>query len=366
MRIKRVELIEAGLPLVRPFQTSFTRQYDREFLLLKVETDGAIGWGECVAMSQPLYSSEYLVGAKNVIEEFLLPALKDRDFEVEEIPELFKKFLGHPMAKASVEAALLDASLKTKGISFAEYFGASRSKVPCGVSVGISPTIDQLMEEVESYVDAGYKRIKLKIQPGWDIEPVAEFRKRYPNALLQVDANQAYTRDDIDHLTRLDEFDLLLNEQPLAESDLIGHAALAAKSKTPVCLDESIISLASAKDAIEMKATSVINVKPGRVGGYLEAKKIHDWAQSISLPLWCGGMLESGIGRAANVALAALAGFTLPGDTSASDRYYHRDITEPFIMENGELKVPTKPGIGVDIDEDYLNSITYRRSEQLL
>ena len=209
----------------------------------------------------------------------------------------------------------------------------------------------------------GYRRIKLKIQPGWDMEPVGRIRSLYPDIPMQVDANQAYRRDDIEHLLGLDQFNLLLNEQPLHEHDILGHAKLAARAKTPVCLDESIISLETAKDAIELKATTVINIKPMRVGGFIEAKKIHDYCKSIGLDVWCGGMLETGIGRAVNVALAACDGFTLPGDTSASSRYYKRDITEPFVMKNGQLEVPTGPGIGVAVDEEYLASITVKKDE---
>lgn len=366
MKIKRIEFIQAELALVKPFQTSFTRQLNREMLLLKVETDLGIGWGECVAMSAPLYSSEYIKGSLDVIEYFFAPKLKGLDFEPEELASILSPFLGHPMAKAALESALLDGKLKANSLSFGEYFGVTRRSVPCGVSVGITPTIEELIDEVAQYVEEGYKRIKLKIQPGWDLRPVETIRNIYPDIPLQVDANQAYKRSDINHLKELDQFNLLLNEQPLSEDDLLGHVALAKESKTPICLDESITSLHSAIDALEMKATSIINIKPGRVGGYIEAKKIHDYCFDTNIAVWCGGMLESGIGRAANVALAALKGFTLPGDTSASSRYYSRDITEPFIMKDGELKVPEGPGIGVNIDEGYLESITRSKSEILL
>jgi len=364
MKIEKIEFIFADLPLVRPFQTSFSTQTVRHLVVVKAHTNVGIGWSECVAMAEPLYSSEYLSGCVDVIKTFFLPALKEAgEFEVSEISKILEPFLGHPMAKAALETACLDAQLKSENRSFAEFFGATRTKVDCGVSVGISSSIEKLEEEVAGYIAEGYKRIKLKIQPGWDIKPVSRIRELYPNTLMQVDANQAYTRSDIGHLLQLDQFNLLLNEQPLHEHDIVGHAKLAAKAKTPVCLDESIISLQTAQDSIELKATSVINVKPGRVGGYLESRAIHDYCQSIDIPVWCGGMLESGIGRAANVALAALDGFKLPGDTSASNRYYKRDITEPFIMKNGQLDVPNKPGIGVAVDEEFLNSIAEKRDE---
>ena len=362
MKLERVEFLHAEIPLVRPFQTSFGVQNERKLFVLKVHTSVGVGWAECVAMAEPLYSSEYLFECQDVITRFYLPALKG-EFKVEEIALILEPFLGHPMAKAVVETACLDAQLKSEGRSFAQYFGATRSVVDCGVSVGISPTIARLEEEVALYVSEGYRRIKLKIQPGWDMEPVGWIRSLYPNIPMQVDANQAYRRDDIEHLLGLDQFNLLLNEQPLHEHDILGHAKLAARAKTPVCLDESIISLETAKDAIELKATTVINIKPMRVGGFIEAKKIHDYCKSIGLDVWCGGMLETGIGRAVNVALAACDGFTLPGDTSASSRYYKRDITEPFVMKNGQLEVPTGPGIGVAVDEEYLASITVKKDE---
>ena len=255
-------------------------------------------------------------------------------------------------------SALLDAQLKIESTSLAAFLGANKSKIPCGVSVGIAPTIPQLIDEVSGYIADGYKRIKLKIEPGWDLEPVGEVRRNWPEIPLQVDANQAYSRSDGELLAKLDQFDLLLIEQPLDEHDILGHAQLAQQVQTPICLDESITSLRSAEDALALKATTVINIKPGRVGGYLEAVKIHDLCLNEGIPVWCGGMLETGIGRAANVALAALPGFTLPGDTSASSRFYHHDITEPFVMEDGYLHVPQGVGIGVTPDLDFLESIT--------
>jgi O-succinylbenzoate synthase len=360
MRVRSIELRIIQLPLVRPFRTSFGTQTSREVLIVNVVNEnGTTGWAECVAMSQPLYSPEYTYACIDLIKRYLLPALKEAgDFKAEEVATILKPFLGGQMAKAALETAILDAQLRDEKRSLASYLGATKSRVECGVSVGIANNLEALGEEVKSYVDAGYRRIKLKIEPGWDIEAVKYIRNLYPDIPLQVDANQAYSRNDGKHLARLDEFNLLLIEQPLDEHDILGHALLAKEVKTAICLDESIISLQSAEDALALKATTIINIKPGRVGGYLESVKIHDLCLKNKIPVWCGGMLETGIGRAANLALAALPGFTLPGDTSASARYFKQDITTPFVMEDGYLSVPNKPGVGVEPDMDFLESIT--------
>ena len=328
--------------------------------MVKVTNEnGTVGWAECVAMSEPLYSPEYVIGCLDLMKRFLIPALREKSsIAAEDVPVLLKPFLGGQMAKAALETAILDAQLRDQNISLAKYLGATKSKVECGVSVGIANNLDALVEEVKSYVDAGYRRIKLKIEPGWDYEAVKTIRQIYPDIPLQVDANQAYSRSDGKLLAKLDEFNLLLIEQPLDEHDILGHAMLAKEVKTPICLDESIISLQSAQDALALEATTVINIKPGRVGGYIESKKIHDLCVDKKIPVWCGGMLETGIGRAANLALAALPGFTLPGDTSASSRYFKQDVTTPFVMEDGYLTVPTGPGIGVEPDLDFLEEIT--------
>jgi O-succinylbenzoate synthase len=360
MKLQEIELRTIHLPLVRPFRTSFGTQTSREVLMVKVTNEnGTAGWAECVAMSEPLYSPEYVIGCLDFIKRFLIPALRDKpSITAEDVPVVLKPFLGGQMAKAALETAILDAQLKDQGISLAKYLGATKTKVECGVSVGIANNLDELVEEVKSYVDAGYRRIKLKIEPGWDYEAVKTIRQIYPDIPLQVDANQAYSRSDGKLLAKLDEFNLLLIEQPLDEHDILGHAMLAKEVKTPICLDESMISLQSAQDALALEATTVINIKPGRVGGYIESKKIHDLCLDKKIPVWCGGMLETGIGRAANLALAALPGFTLPGDTSASSRYFKQDITTPFVMDDGYLTVPTGPGIGVEPDLDFLDEIT--------
>jgi len=238
--------------------------------------------------------------------------------------------------------------LKQRNLSLGEFLGATRDRVDCGVSVGISSSIEELMIEVGQYIDEGYRRIKLKVEPGWDVDALRAVREQWPEVPLQVDANQAYRRSDADHLAKFDEFDLLLIEQPLPEDDLLGHRLISSVVSTPICLDESILSVDSAESAIEFGATTIINIKPGRVGGFLAARDIHDLCVERSIPVWCGGMLETGVGRAANIALAALPGFVLPGDTSASNRYYKEDVTEPFVLVNGQLRVPTNPGIGVE------------------
>jgi O-succinylbenzoate synthase len=360
MKLQEIELRTIHLPLVRPFRTSFGTQTSREVLMVKVTNEnGTVGWAECVAMSEPLYSPEYVIGCLDFMKRFLIPALRNKtSITADDVPVVLKPFLGGQMAKAALETAILDAQLKDQGTSLAKYLGATKTKVECGVSVGIANNLNELVEEVKSYVDAGYRRIKLKIEPGWDYEAVKTIRQIYPDIPLQVDANQAYSRSDGKLLAKLDEFNLLLIEQPLDEHDILGHAMLAKEVKTPICLDESIISLQSAQDALALEATTVINIKPGRVGGYIESKKIHDLCLDKKIPVWCGGMLETGIGRAANLALAALPGFTLPGDTSASSRYFKQDITTPFVMDDGYLTVPTGPGIGVEPDLDFLDEIT--------
>jgi o-succinylbenzoate synthase len=299
------------------------------------------GWGECVALSEPTYSSEYAAGAHHVLEHHLLPRVV-AGASMDDV-------VGHPMAKAAVEMALLDAELRAAGRSLASHLGGVRDAVDAGVSVGIQQSIDELVRVVEGYLAEGYVRIKCKIEPGWDLEPMAALRDAVgPDVRLQVDANAAYTLDDVAHLARLDDFELLLIEQPLPEHDLRGHAIVAGRLRTPICLDESITSLADAREALDVGACSVINIKAGRVGGLAEAVRIHDLCVERGVAVWCGGMLETGLGRAANVALASLPGFTLPGDLAASRRWFAEDLTEPFELVDGQLRVPTGPGLGVE------------------
>ena len=347
------------MPLVAPFETSFGVQTERDILLVKAITSEGEGWGECVAGEEPTYSPEYVDGAQQVIVEHLAPRLFARsELAAEDVAVILRPVHGHQMAKAALEMALLDAELRARNESFASRFGAVRDAVDCGVSVGIHATVPALLQTVGGYLEQGYRRIKLKIKPGWDVEPVRAVREKYPDVPLQVDANTAYRESDGEHLARLDEFGLLLIEQPLPEEQVLAHARLAKAVKTPICLDESIHSLQAAADAIELGACRIINIKPGRVGGYLEAMRIHDLCAANGIPVWMGGMLETGLGRAGNVAMAAMANFTLPGDTSASDRYYHRDITEPFVLVDGQLRVPRGPGLGVTVDEGRLDQVT--------
>jgi o-succinylbenzoate synthase len=360
MKLTGVELRRIQMPLVAPFRTSFGTETNRDILLVRAVTADAEGWGECVALADPLYSSEYVDGAADVLRRYLIPAIADHPrLDAVAVAPALAAFKGHRMAKAALEMAVLDAELRTQGRSFGRELGAVRERVACGVSVGIMNSIPELLDAVGGYLDAGYVRIKLKIEPGWDIAPVRAVRERFgDDVLLQVDANTAYTVADARHLAQLDPFNLLLIEQPLDEEDIHGHAQLAKMISTPVCLDESITSAQTAADAIRRGACKIVNVKPGRVGGYLEARRIHDVCAAHGVPVWCGGMLETGLGRAANVALAALPAFTLPGDTSASDRYYRTDITEPFVLDDGHLPVPTGPGIGVQPRPEVLAEVS--------
>ena len=359
MKLLAMELRRIRLPLVAPFETSFGVQTERDILLLKAITDAGEGWGECVAGEEPTYSSEYVDGAQQVLIQHLLPGLfAEPELLAADVARILRPVHGHHMAKAAVEMAILDAELRSRGESFAHFFGADKDAVDCGVSVGIHGTPPELVETVSAYIDDGYRRIKLKIKPGKDFDFVRAVRDRFPSIPLQVDANTAYSLDQAALLARLDPLELLLIEQPLPEEQVLDHARLAKLVRTPICLDESITSAQTAADAIELGACRIVNVKPGRVGGYLEARKIHDVCRDRGVPVWMGGMLETGIGRAGNVAMAAMPNFTLPGDTSASDRYYRRDITEPFVLEDGRLRVPQGAGLGVNVDVEFLESVT--------
>jgi O-succinylbenzoate synthase len=364
VKIENVELRRIRMPLKGAFRTSFGSQSVRDILLVRVVTPDAEGWGECVAGEDPGYSSEYVDGAQDVIKRFLLPpVLQSGETTAANVAQLWTTVRGHRMAKAAVETAILDAELRARGESFGEHLGAVRDRVDCGVSVGIPGSIAELLDQVAGYLAQGYVRIKLKIEPGWDVEAVKAVREANPDILLQVDANQAYELADARHLAKLDPFDLLLIEQPLGEERVRDHAELAKIVKTPICLDESIVSAHAAAEAIAIGACSIVNIKPGRVGGYLEARRVHDVCEANAVPVWCGGMLESGVGRAATVALAALPNFRLPGDTSASERYFAQDVTPPFVLEEGTLRVPTGPGIGVSPLPDVLEQLTTARED---
>ncbi|MFV0374053.1 o-succinylbenzoate synthase [Microbacterium sp.] len=363
VRLEGVELRVVHLPLVTPFTTSFGTQTVREAIVVRARTSDGDGWGEIVTQEAPVYSSEYTRGAWDVAERFLVPALlSPAAVAPGEVASILHPFLGHRMVKAGLELAVLDAALRTAGQSLASHLGATNTRIPSGVSVGIQRDPSALVDAVAAYLDAGYVRIKIKIEPGRDLGDTAAVRAAFPGIPLQVDANSAYTLDDIDTLAGLDRFGLLMVEQPLGDDDLVDHAALARRISTPICLDESITSEKAARDALTLGAAAVINVKAGRVGGYLEALRIHDLCRAAGTPVWCGGMLETGIGRAANAALAALPGFTLPGDVSASDRFYARDIViDPIALDDGHVRVPTGPGIGADVDEAALEEVTVAR-----
>ena len=357
------ELRVLQIPLVAPFTTSFGTETVREVIVARALSADGEGWGEIVTGAAPLYSSEYTQGAWDVALRWLVPALLDRHtLAPEEVAGVLGPIVGHRMAKAGLELAVLDAALRSEGRALGEYLGAVRDRVPSGVSVGIQRDPAALVEVVGGYLDEGYVRIKIKIKPGRDIAETAAVRGAFGTIPLQVDANSAYTLADVDTLAELDRFDLLLIEQPLQEDDLVDHATLARRLRTPVCLDESIVSEKAATDALALGSASVINIKAGRVGGYLEAVRIHDLCADAGIPVWCGGMLETGIGRAANAALAALPGFTLPGDVSASSRFYARDIvTDPAVLEDGHVRVPTGAGLGVEIDPVALEDFTVAR-----
>jgi O-succinylbenzoate synthase len=360
--VRAVELRMVGIPLVRPFRTSFGEETRKVCLLARVVTDEAEGWGECVASPDPGYSEEFNDGACLTLREFLAPSLfAAGDVTAGDLDRILAGVRGNPMAKATLIDAFLDAELRASGRSLAEHLGADKDRVACGVSVGIAASTEQLLEQVDGYLAEGYRRIKLKIEPGLDVERVGAVRAAHPDIALSVDANAAYTLADLDVFRTLDEFDLLMIEQPLHHDDLVQHAKLQAQIRTDLCLDESIRSAADAAAAIELGACRIVNIKQGRVGGVPEAVRVHDVARAAGVPVWCGGMLETGIGRATNLALAALPGFTLPGDTSASDRYFADDITAPFVMDpDGTMEVPVGPGIGVTPRADRLEATTLR------
>lgn len=360
MKLEYARLIEARIPLKTSFKTSFGVQTDKVALLLEVGTDVGTGWGECVALPDPVYSEEFIDGCKMVIIEHLFPRLtQESELEPALVAKALASIKGHRMAKAAIEMALLDADLRSKGQPLSRFLGGDRPRVLVGVSVGIASSLSELLEWVRNYVAQGYSRVKLKVQPGWDVEPVRAVREEFGSALgLQVDANSAYLPNETSSLQALDEFGLLLIEQPFAEDDLSAHASLAERISTPICLDESITSARAAVHAISVGACSIVNIKAGRVGGYIEASKIHDACRDLEVPVWCGGMLETGLGRAANLALASLPNFTFPGDVSATDRYFTRDITDPFKIEDGYIEVPTGPGLGVEVHRETLDDYT--------
>ena len=364
LRIRAIELVEVALPLVRPFRTSFGEEREKRALLVRVDAGDVVGWSECVAAPSPRFSEEWLEGAREVIVRYLGPSILDGGeiLSADDVATRLRWVRGHRMSKAALEAAVLDALLRVTGESLGRFLGGVRDAVPCGVSVGIAPSPDALLEEVAGYVASGYRRVKLKIEPGWDVDVVRRAREAFADVPVSVDANAAYTRDDVRVFEQLDELGLSMIEQPFHHEDLLDHAWLQERLRTPVCLDESIRSTRDAAAAIDLGACRVINIKPGRVGGLLEGRRIHDLAQQRGVPVWVGGMLETGVGRAGNVALASLPNIGYPGDTSASDRYFREDVTTPFVLEpDGTMRVPTGPGTGVEPDPECLER--YRRGD---
>jgi O-succinylbenzoate synthase len=360
LTIERIDLLHLSMRLREPFVTSFGPQQQRDIVLIRVYADGLEGWGELVAGREPLYSEETAITAAAMLRHHLLGMVLGRTVDdPRQINDWWAAVRGNPMAKASVEMAIWDAWARATGQPLAQLLGGSATKVPSGVSVGIQGDTAALLDRVEGYVEQGYARIKLKIAPGKDVALVAAVREHVPDVALMVDANSAYTLADASHLAVLDDFRLMMIEQPLAHDDIIDHATLAPQLGTPICLDESIRSADDARRALQLGACRIINVKPGRLGGHAASLALHDWCATAGVPLWAGGMLESGIGRLHNIALASLPGFTLPGDTSASDRYWAADIIDPPVRlsPDGTVDVPTAPGIGHEIDHDQLRAV---------
>jgi O-succinylbenzoate synthase len=364
MKIELVELRHIRMQLRAPFETSFGVEHDRDCIILQLRGEGLIGWGECVAGITPGYSYETAVTAWHVLSDFFIPRVLGIEIrEVEDLRHRLSVFKGHPLARAGLEMALWDLFAQIDRKPLSQVLGGVKQRVPVGVSVGIQKDPETLVDVVGEYIQQGYDRVKIKIKPGRDIGDVHAVRSKFPDVKLQVDANSAYTIEDVGLMEALDKYGLLLIEQPLAEDDLIDHSRLQARLKTPLCLDESILSVRHARQALEIGACRVINIKPGRVGGLSEAKAIHNLCFESNVPVWCGGMLETGIGRASNLAIASLPGFTMPGDISASERYYAEDIAEPTFMLNPDstIDVPKDPGLGVTVIQERLEGVTLRR-----
>ena len=365
MKIDGLELRLLKLPLVHFFETSFGRIDDKHFIIVRVESDGVSGYGECVAEKDPYYSSETNDTVWHIIAEFIAPRLLGADFEHPgDVFAALKAIRGHNMAKAAVEMAMWDLFARQRGEPLSRVLGGTRDRIASGVSVGIQPTLDDLVAKVEHELAAGYQRIKIKIKPGWDVRPVERLRERFGAIPMMVDANAAYQPDDAAHLAALDAFGLMMIEQPLDYDDVAEHAALQRRLKTPICLDESIKTVGIAREAIAAGACRIINIKPGRVGGFAESIRLHDLCAANGIPVWHGGMLESGIGRAANIHLSTLPNFSLPGDVAASRRYFDPDLIEPPIevAADGTIGVPTGPGLGVTIREDRVDNATMKKA----
>jgi o-succinylbenzoate synthase len=366
VKIERLELRLVKLPLVHFFETSFGRIHDKHFILVRADGGGATGYGECVAEQDPYYSAETNVTVWHIIEAFIAPRLIGAPIaHPRDVFPALKAIRGHHMAKAAVEMAVWDLYARQEGLPLGKILGGSRDRIASGVSIGIQDSLAELAAKIDREVAAGYRRIKIKIKPGWDVDAIETARSRVGAVPLMVDANAAYTMDDADHLVSLDRFDLMMIEQPLDYDDIADHAALQRRMKTPICLDESITSVHAAREAIAAGACRIINIKPGRVGGFTESIRLHDLCAENGIPVWHGGMLESGVGRAANIHLSTLANFTLPGDVAASKRYFDPDLIDPPIevASDGTIGVPTAPGLGVHVCEDRVQRATLRKAE---
>jgi O-succinylbenzoate synthase len=369
IRLDRVILREIRMPLVHFFETSFGRTTERRIVLVEISSGGISGWGEVTAGENPFYNEEWTESSWMILRDYVAPRVLKHNFEnASEVGPRSAHIRGHLMARGGLEVAVWDLEARLLGKPLYQHIGggspgATRREIPCGVSIGIQDSVLQLLQKIETELAAGYQRIKMKIKPGWDVEVVREVRKRFPDILLMADANSAYTLADAPRLECLDEFKLMMIEQPLAHDEIIDHAKLQARLQTPICLDECIRSAHQAEQAIALDAGRIINIKLGRVGGFAEAKRVHDVAQAAGIPVWCGGMLESGIGRAHNIALATLPNFTLPGDVSASQRYWSRDIIQPpvEITPHGTIAVRDDPGFGYPLDHKFLDTITVRQ-----
>jgi O-succinylbenzoate synthase len=367
VKIDRIRLLRVEIPLRFPFETSFGCWTSRETLLVTAEGEGLVGYGEVTAHETPYYSYETLNTAADIIRSFLAPAMLGIPVaSPDDIAPRMAAVRGHPMAKAGVEGAVRDVLAQHDGISLSAQIGGTRSRVEAGVSLGIEPSPDALVARIRPFAERGYRRVKLKIRPDWDLEPMESVRRAFPDLPLAADANAAYSLTDADHLAHLDEFALTMLEQPLAWDDLVDHAALSRELRTPICLDESLTGIASARSALELGAGSIFNIKLGRVGGMTAAVAIHDLARGAAVPVWCGGMLETCVGRLHNLALASLPGFVMPGDLSGTDRYFELDLVSPPIRVNrdGTLDVPEAPGLGRSVDEAALRAVT--RDEQTI
>lgn len=349
------------------FQTSFGRTYERDMILVELKSDGVSGWGEVTCGENPFYNEEWTDSAWGIVRDYVAPRVVGHAFEsAGEVGERSAHIRGHKMARGGVEAAAWDLEARLNGVPlYQQVGGGAHKEIACGVSIGIQDSVPQLLQKIETEVHAGYQRIKMKIAPGWDVDVVRQVRERFPEIKLMADANSAYRLEDAARLKALDEFHLMMIEQPLEHDEIIDHAKLQAQFDTPICLDECIRNAHQARQAIEMGACRIINIKLGRVGGFAEAKRVHDVCAENRIPVWCGGMLESGIGRAHNIALSTLPNFVLPGDVSASKRYWKRDVIEPWVevSSRGIIQVPETPGFGFNLDLEFLESIVARREE---